>query len=145
MKLHSLLAGVALFAACATTETVYLTPPPAELTTAAPALLRAWQGDDISAFSPYYAENVVVVTPTDRYTGWADVRGRWITPGLPVISDFNLSNVNFSREGNDIIETGRYTYIATQDGRSERMRGSYAQRWQRQTDGSWRVVSVNVQ
>jgi hypothetical protein len=32
----------------------------------------------------------------------------------------------------------------TQDGTTQEVRGAYAQRWQRQPNGSWRVVSANI-
>jgi ketosteroid isomerase-like protein len=132
-------------AGCATSSELDVASLPSELTTAVPALLAAWQGDNVVAFEPYYAENVIVVTPTDRYSGWSDVRARWITPALPAMTNFRATDQTFTREGNDIIETGRYSYTITQDGRTENMRGSFAQRWQRQADGSWRVASVAVQ
>lgn len=130
---------------CATTTSTDYANAPSELATAAPALLRAWQGTDAAAFRPYYSDNVIVVTATDRYSGWNDVHSRWITPGLGALSNFRTSGVTFTREGSDIIETGRYSYRVTQEGRTQNMTGAFAQRWQRQTDGSWRVVSVNVQ
>ena len=144
MQLRSTILISLVVAGCATSSEMDTARIPSELATAVPALQRAWQGDDVSVFQPLYAENVIVVTPTDRYTGWTDVRTRWLA-GLPAVTDFRSWDLTFTREGNDIIETGRYSFTLTQDGRPQAMRGSFAQRWQRGADGNWRVVSINVQ
>lgn len=144
MMLRSSLLLALVIGGCATTTTDYANAP-SELATAAPALLRAWQGTDAAAFRPYYTDNVVVVAPSGRYSGWNEVHTSWITPAMGAISNFRTSGVTFTREGNDIIETGRYSYRVTQEGNVQNMTGSFAQRWQRQADGTWRVVAVNVQ
>ena len=147
-----------LIAACASTqEDVVVTQPaavvttpagtvavPTEIATLHPALLRAWQGTDPNAFQLYFTENAVVVTPSDRYTGWSDIHARWITPVLPGMSKFNATPTAFTREGSDIVETGKYSFTFTREGKAEDIKGGYTSRWQRQADGSWRMVSVNI-
>ena len=142
----SIIAPLVLLAtACATTPDpeVHQTPP--ELTAAVPAMLRAWQGDDVNAFRALYADNVVVEAQGERYSGWNDVRTRWIEPALPAMSDFRSTDLVFERQGNDIIERGRYSFRITSDGGSETFAGAFAQRWQRQSDGTWKVVSLRVE
>lgn len=118
---------------------------PTELNTQQPGLLRAWQGTSPDAIGNYYAPHAVVVLPSGRLTGWDQIRTQWITPALPTMSGFTATPTGFTREGNDIIETGRYSYVATVDGRRENRSGVFAHRWQRQPDGSWRVVSATIQ
>jgi ketosteroid isomerase-like protein len=117
---------------------------PSELVATHPALLRAWQGEDPNALRPFYADNAIIVTPTERYAGWNDMNARWITPTLQVASNFMAMPSSFVREGNDIIENGRYHFSITKDGQVHAMKGRYAHRWQRQPDGTWRVVSANL-
>jgi ketosteroid isomerase-like protein len=124
-------------------EPAVSTPP--ELAAAHPALIAAWRGTDPAAFRPYFADKAIVVTAEDQFTGWEDIQARWITPALPMMSSFALTGVAFAREGADIVETGRYSFQMTMEGESESVNGIYAQRWQRQPDGSWRVVTINVE
>jgi ketosteroid isomerase-like protein len=84
------------------------------------------------------------VTSTDRYSGWNDMHARWLTPTLKGMSNFMAMPTNFTREGDDIIETGRYSFTMTQDGTSQNVTGRYAQRWQRQPNGNWRVATANI-
>jgi ketosteroid isomerase-like protein len=117
---------------------------PAELGTAHPALYRAWQGNDPNAMRPYYVDHALIVTSTDRYSGWQDIHSRWLTPTLKGMSNFMAMPSSFRREGNDIVEQGRYSFRMTQDGKVQDSSGAYAQRWQRQSNGTWRVVSANI-
>jgi ketosteroid isomerase-like protein len=117
---------------------------PAELSSVHPGLYRAWQGSDPAAMRPYYADNAVIVTPTDRYTGWADMQTRWLTPTLKSMSGFMAMPNAFTREGDDIIERGRYSFRTTQNGVAQDVHGSYAQRWQLSPTGLWRVSSVTI-
>ena len=117
---------------------------PSELAVAHPALYRAWQGNDPMAMRPWYTDNALIVTSSDRYTGWNDMHTRWLTPTLKGMSNFMAMPASFTREGDDIVETGRYSFTMTQDGKVQEVRGRYAQRWQRQSNGNWRVVSANI-
>jgi ketosteroid isomerase-like protein len=117
---------------------------PAELASVHPGLYRAWQGDDPTAMRPYYADHAVIVTPTDRFTGWNDMQTRWLTPTLKSMSGFMAMPSSFTREGADIIERGRYSFSTTQKGTLQDVHGNYAQRWQLSPSGLWRVVSVNI-
>jgi ketosteroid isomerase-like protein len=141
---HAVLISLVL-AGCASSSETDSSNIPSELATAVPATLRAFQGTDVSPFDALYAENIIVVTPTDRYTGLSDVRTRWLAPFLPAKTDFRSSDLIFTREGNDIIEQGRYSFKITQDGKVQTMRGAFAQRWQRQPDGTWKIVAITVQ
>ena len=144
---QSILASVVLVlaTACATTPDPAPETIPSELSTVVPGLQRAWQGDDLSAYRPFYADNVVVEASGERYSGWNDVSTRWIQPALPAISEFRSTDLVFDRDGNDIIERGRYTFRLTTQGESQEVSGVFSQRWQRQADGTWKVVSVRVE
>ena len=118
---------------------------PTELSTAYPGLARGWVALNAEAIRPYYAENAVIVLPQTQFNGWNDMHTRWLAPNLSNMRNFSTSGVTFTREGNDIIETGRYSYSVLQGGSSEKRQGAFANRWQRQPDGSWRVVSATIQ
>lgn len=118
---------------------------PTEIATQQPGLLRAWQGTDPLAIRSYYADHAVVITPTTRYTGWKDIHARWVVPNMKVMSEFTATPAAFTRSGNDIIETGTYSFRANQGGQVQDMKGAYIHRWQRMADGSWLVVSASVQ
>ncbi len=105
-------------------------------------LVRAWMGEDISAFEPFFAEHAIVETPNGRFTGWTEIRNRWIEPLLPNISNFSATPTIVKEEGGDIIENGRYSYKITENGQTRTVRGTYAHRWSEMPDGSWRIVSA---
>jgi hypothetical protein len=117
---------------------------PTELATLHPGLYRAWQGNDPTAMRPYYADHAVIITPSGRFTGWSDMHTRWLTPTLKSMSSFMAMPNTFTRDGNDIIERGRYSFRTTQNGVEQEVRGAYAQRWQLSPSGLWRIVSVNI-
>ena len=117
---------------------------PAELASVHAGLYRAWQGNDPLAMRPYYADHAVIVTPDDRFVGWNDMQTRWLTPTLKSMSSFMAMPASFTREGQDIVERGRYSFRTTQDNVVQDRHGSYAQRWQLSPSGLWRVVSVNI-
>jgi ketosteroid isomerase-like protein len=117
---------------------------PTELATQNPGLLRAWQGTDPAALHAYYADNAVVVTPDGRFTGWNEIQTGWIAPFLPNMSNFVGTPTSFTRDGNDIIEYGRYSFRANMNGTMQNMRGGYSHRWQKQADGTWKIVGANI-
>ena len=117
---------------------------PGELSVAHPALYRAWQGKDPLAMRPWYVDNALIVTTTDIYRGWNDMLTRWLEPTLKGMSNFMAMPTSFTREGDDIIEVGRYSFTVTQDNVAQEVRGGYAQRWQRQPNGNWRVATANI-
>ena len=118
---------------------------PTEIATLHPGLLRAWQGTDVAVFQPYFADNAVVVTPDARYTGWTEIRTRWIEPSLPVMSAFVATPTAFTREGDVIVETGTYSFNMKQDAGVQAMRGTYSHRWSRMPVGSWKIISATIQ
>lgn len=154
MKLAKAILLVTLTAACSTNlqtdePAVVVTTPdvviPAELTTLTPGLVRAWQGSDPEAIHVYYTDNAIVVTPTDRFSGWSDIRTRWITPVMTGgMTNFTAWPTRYDRDGNDIIEYGRYSFRMPMEGQVHTMTGGFAHRWQRQADGSWKIVSVSI-
>jgi ketosteroid isomerase-like protein len=117
---------------------------PAELSTAHAGLLRAWQGKDPLAMRPYYADDAVVVTRTDRFEGWYELQTRWLTPTLQQLSGFMAMPTSFKRVGAVIHEQGRYSYRMVENGREQEFEGVYAQQWQQQQNGHWRVTAATV-
>src|SRR5687768_13103856 len=53
---------------------------PNELLTVRPGFIGAWHTNNPAAFNLYFTDNAVVTTPTGSFTGWPDIRTRWITP-----------------------------------------------------------------
>ena len=126
-----------------TSETAVVVPN--ELATVRPGYVAAWSGTDPMAFRTYISENAVVITPSDRFTGWNDIRTRWLAPTLTGMTNYMVTPTSFTREGNDIIESGHYTYRVTHaGGHTENRTTAYSYRWQRQPDGTWRIVGVSV-
>jgi hypothetical protein len=118
---------------------------PTEISSPQAGLLRAWQGEDITVFQPYFADHAVIVTPDGRFTGWTEIRTRWIEPALPAMSNYVSTPTAITHEGNDIIETGTYSYTNTAGTAVRTVRGTYAHRWSQMPDGSWRIVSATIQ
>jgi ketosteroid isomerase-like protein len=117
---------------------------PAELGTAHAGLLRAWQGKDPLALRPYYAEDAIVVTRSDRFQGWAALHAHWLTPLLPQLSGYMAMPNSFKRMGDVIHEQGRYSYFVVEAGREREVQGVYAHEWKQQDNGHWRIVAARV-
>ena len=122
----------------------FRTTLPAELASVHPALFRAWQGDDAASLRPYFAPNAVITTSTGYYRGWEEIAARWLAPTLRMTSGFIAEPTSFTYEDGDIVERGRYATSLEENGRTVPARGAYAQRWQRDQDGRWRIVSANI-
>ncbi len=119
-------------------------PAPEEVASQHTGIERAWTSLDATAILPYYSERAVVMTDSDTYNGANDIRTRWL-PGIADLSYMRLRTTGWSREGSDIVETGTYRYEVTTDDGTQEMSGGYANRWQRESDGTWRIVSTRIQ
>ena len=117
---------------------------PAPLATVHPAYISAWRGSDPNAFEVYFTPTATVVTPMKTYTGWHDIHMGFITPMLTPSSAYTVTPVSFTTEGDFIIETGNLAYKVTEAGTVKDMTGTYTYRWQKQPDGNWRIVSVQI-
>ena len=106
---------------------------------------QVWRGTDAAAFQPLYADGVKVETAEDRYTGWNEVRARWLSE-WPKIRNFTTSDHRFTRKGTDITESGHYEYqLVKDDGSTSKRNGTYVQRWELQSDGNYRVSAFTLQ
>jgi ketosteroid isomerase-like protein len=167
MRVHSKIARMLLppiiafaYTACASVESpqekgapvaVVTTPAatavvtvPSELTTLHPGFVTAWQGTDPAALKVYFADDAMVMTPAGHFMGWTDIQTKWITPALPNMSKYVLTPTAFTKEGNVIVETGNLAYVLTKDGQPQNITGMYTHRWQLQSDGTWRLVSIQI-
>ena len=131
-------------AAVVTTETAVVTVP-TEIATIHPALITAWSGSDPNAFQVYFTDNATVVTPVRTFTGWTEIHSGYLTPMFPGVTSYTLTPASFTREGMDVIvESGNFAYKITKEGALTDVTGTYTHRWQKQPDGSWRLVSVTI-
>lgn len=122
-----------------------MSQPPAEIASVYPQYLAAWQGTDPAAIAAFFAQEAVVTVPDGTtFTGKADIQSRWIAPGLPTMSEFNVVPESFEMSGDRITETGTFSFRQTSEGESEMVSGSYQEVWQRQPDGAWLIVENHV-
>lgn len=132
-------------AAPATATTPAGAEAPAELSNAWNSYLQAWNGEDPAAAANHFTEDAVVQAGDSTYTGRTAIQQRWLASNLPVISDLQATPESFTRQGNDIEESGRYTLRVTPpQGTPETGGGRYDHTWTRAADGSWKIRSATV-
>lgn len=131
-------------AAVVTTTPAVAVTIPTELATIHPAYVTAWQGTDPHALRVYFADNAVVTTPAGEFTGWHDIHMKWLMPTLPNMSGFTAVPTAFTREGDVIVETGNLKYVLKRDGQPSDVSAVYTYRWQKQADGSYKLLSVQI-
>jgi ketosteroid isomerase-like protein len=117
---------------------------PTELVTVRPGYITAWTGKDPAAFEVFFAPTATVTTPTGTFTGWTDISGKWIGAMLPNLSNYAVTPVTFTREGNVIIESGNLSYHLMNGANMQNVSGAYTYRWAQQADGTWKLVSVTI-
>ena len=117
---------------------------PVELFETHAALYRAWQDDQPAKLAPYFSSNAVVTTTTGYYRGWEAIESQWLAPLLRTTSGIFAKPASFTHEGEDIVERGTYHTSLLENGKMRPARGEYAQRWRRNPDGRWQVVSANI-
>jgi ketosteroid isomerase-like protein len=117
---------------------------PSELVTLHPGFVTAWQGTDPAALRVYFADDAMVMTPAGHFMGWTDINTKWIAPALPNMSKYVLTPTAFTKDGNVIVERGNLAYVLTKDGQPQNITGTYTHRWQLQSDGTWRLVSIQI-
>lgn len=120
--------------------------PPAEIASQTEQYAAAWNGEDPAAIAAFYTEDATVTAGDSTYAGREAIQQRWIAPAIPVLSDLTPTEASYERRGDEIIETGRLTYMATtEDGSTEQVSGTFSHTWVRDADGTWRLRSVDIQ
>lgn len=120
--------------------------PPPEIASQAEQYAAAWNGEDAAAIAAFYTEDATVTAGDSTYTGRDAIQQRWIAPATPVLSDLSATEASYERRGDEIIETGRFTYMATtEEGATEQVSGTFSHTWVQDADGAWRLRSVDIQ
>ena len=116
---------------------------PTELATIHPAYVTAWSSTEASPMQVYFEPDVVVVTPTGRYTTWTAVAPQWVTPLLS--EHYAIAPTRFVKTGDhSITETGSYNYMMDHNGTPMQMKGTYTYHWKKGDDGVWRIKDVDL-
>lgn len=116
----------------------------AEVEAAGERVVAAWNGEDPAAVAALYATDAVVTTSDSTYSGREDIRLRWITPGLPVLSDLTTTNREFIVNGDMVTGTGNFTYMLTlPDSQPVQVSGTYRNTWKRE-GGAWVIATSDT-
>ena len=81
-----------------------------------------------------------VTTPMGTWHSWVDIQGNYLTPIVTSSTDFTLTPVSFTHDGDMIVENGNYAYV--QSGKD--IKGTYTYHWMKGSDGVWRLHAVTI-
>lgn len=119
--------------------------PPADLEAANEAFTAAWNQEDPAVLAGMFTENATVVNnDTASFTGRQEIQDNWLQPGLAVISGLESNDGVWTAQGQDFQATGTYSYTATTPDGDVPVTGRYETTWTRDTDGQWRVSSMQT-
>lgn len=122
------------------------TEPPPEIASQAQQYGAAWNAEDPAAIAAFFTEDATVTAGDSTYTGRDQIEQRWAAPATPVLSDLEATESTFDHRGDEIIETGRFTYNATtEDGATVQVTGTYSHTWVQDADGIWRIRTADIQ
>lgn len=123
-----------------------MTAAPPEIASQSDAYGAAWNGEDPAAVAAFFTEDATVTAGDSTYTGREEIQQGWVAPALPGITDLTATEATYERQGDQIIESGRFSYTATaEDGSTQQATGSFTHTWVQDTDGTWRIRAVEVQ
>lgn len=123
-----------------------ITAAPAEIAGQSEAYAAAWNTDDPGTLAAFFTEGATVTAGDSTYTGREEIESGWIAPGVEGVSDLTVSETTYERRGDQIIETGRFSYTATaEDGTTQQATGTFTHTWAQDADGTWRISSADIQ
>ena len=115
-----------------------------EVEAAGERVVAAWNGEDPAAVAALYATDAVVTTSDSTYSGRDDILARWVTPGLPVLSELTTTNREFVPAGDRVTGTGSFTYVLTlPDSQPVQVSGTYRNTWKRE-GGAWVIATSDT-
>lgn len=123
-----------------------MTAAPTEIASQSEAYAAAWNAEDPATVAAFFTENATATAGDSTYTGRDEIQQGWIAPALGGISGMTATETSYERQGDQIIETGRFSYTATaEDGSTQQATGTFTHTWVQDADGTWRIASVDVQ
>ena len=123
-----------------------VTTAPTEIAAQSEGYAAAWNAEDPAAVAAFFTEDATATAGDSTYTGRDEIQQGWIAPALPGISDLTATESSYERQGDQIIESGRFSYTATaEDGSTQQATGTFTHVWVQDADGTWRISSVDVQ
>ncbi len=118
--------------------------PPAELTNRSTAMVAAWNQKDPAVPAAFFADSAVVTVPQGTFNGAADIKAKWIVPGLPIVSQLAVSDQNYTGSGDWMTETGKYSETVTLPKKAPMANGgTYTINWTN-VGGTWMIKSMQV-
>lgn len=119
-------------------------PVPMMIRTVHEGYVAAWNGEDPAAVGAFFTDDAHAVINDSVFHGRSRIVSG-LTPYLTTLSVLDPRPERFTPAGDQITETGRYSFRQSPPGVATRMRrGTYTSVWTRQPDGSWRITSTTV-
>ena len=128
-----------------TTAATTTAPPaaPAELQARNQQFAAGWNQEDVAMMTEFFSESATVVDDTMTFNGRAEIQ-QWLTESLPVISALAVQDETLQASGQDYVAAGRFTLNGTSPEGDFQAAGRYESTWALDTDGVWRVRSMNI-
>lgn len=119
-------------------------PPPPELRSRTDAFVAAWNRKSVPAIAAFYATDAVVHDPDSTYTGRAEITRRWLSPGVPMLSDLRISDQTFTGTGDTMTESGSYSETITEPKKAPAQHsGTYTIVWTK-AGADWMVKEMTT-
>ncbi len=124
------------------TDTTEASPadPTATITQLRNDWVAAAERDDAAGVAALYAEDALFLTPENVVEGRAAIEAAF-TESFKTASGLTVTERTTENAGDVVYSTGDYTQkVATADGKTADVNGSYLVITRRQADGTWKIV-----
>lgn len=119
-------------------------PPPPELRSRSDAFVAAWNRKSVAEVASFFATDATVHDPGGAYTGRADIRKRWLVPGMPTLRSLTVSSQTFIGTADSMAEDGSYSEMIAQPKQAPAPHsGTYTITWAK-VGADWTVKDMTV-
>ena len=119
-------------------------PPPPDLRSRSDAFVAAWNRKNVAEVASFFATAATVHDPGGAYTGRADIRKRWLMPGMPTLRSLTVSDQTFIGTADSMTEDGSYREMIAQPRQAPAPHsGTYTITWVK-TGADWMVKEMTV-
>lgn len=106
----------------------------------------AWNRKDSAALLNLFADDVVLISGKERYSGKNELAGNWLRTNLPVTSNLRINDVK-NDAGNEIAySAGTWNLDVNVPGReATSSAGNHTFVWKRVADNVWKLSFINIE
>ena len=118
------------------------TATPSDLRDRSREFMAGWNQEDAGVVVAFYMPDAVVSQGDSTFAGTERIRTGFVGD-LGAVSDLTIAEQTFTGGDNHFVERGNYRYMATRDGQTQPMSGTYEITWHKQ-DGKWMILGMKV-